>query len=332
MSDIQPVHGIHHVTAMASRPQPNLDFYVGVLGMRLVKRSVNQDDPGTYHLFYADGEGNPGSDLTFFPWPHLARGRDGPGQTSEVPLAVGRGTLEYWKDRLKAAGVEGAEVGERFGEHVLTFSDPDGLALALVQTRGERPFAVWEDGPVPEEAQIRGIHAVRIEVTDLGPTRDVLTGVLGFEGIGAEGDWHRFVAPAAGDPSSRSSDSGAIVEVRAVPGSGPAALGRGRVHHVAWRVPDDAAQLAVRSRVIQAGLHPTPVIDRFWFRSVYFREPGGVLYELATDGPGFAVDEDPARLGETLVLPPWLEARREAIEASLPELRPAGGVGDWRSG
>ena len=323
MTDTVPgVQGIHHVTAMASLPQPNFDFYVGVLGMRLVKRSVNQDDPGTYHLFYADAAGSPGSDMTFFPWAHLARGREGPGQASEIPLAVPRGTLEYWRERLQRVEAGALRIEERFGEQTLSFDDPDGLRLSLVQIDGDRDFQAWEASPVPEEAQVRGIHSVSLQVPDLAPTRDVLTGVLGFESAGEDQGWQRFVA--VGGPSGRSgtrdATSGLIVDVMALPGADMGALGRGRVHHVAWRVPDDDAQAELRARVAEAGLRPTPVIDRFWFRSVYFREPGGVLFEIATDGPGFGVDEPMERLGEQLVLPPWLESRRQEIEAGLPVL------------
>lgn len=312
MSDVR---GIHHVTAIAADPQQNLDFYVGVLGMRLVKRSVNQDDPGTYHFFYADAEGHPGSDLTFFPWPRAPSGRQGTGLTTEVALAVPRGTLEFWSERLKRAGRAPRATEERFGERVLALADPHGLPLALVETADPRDFTPWDAGPVPAEVQVRGLHAVRLLERGYDPTSRVLEDVLGFTALRDEDGWRRYGAMGGG--------SGKVLEVRAEPGGAPGRMGTGVVHHIAFRVADATVQRAVRARVQAAGLEPTPVIDRFWFRSVYFREPGGVLFELATDGPGFAADEDPRHLGEHLVLPPWLEPDREAITAVLPPVKPA---------
>ena len=306
------VLGIHHVTAIAGDPRENLAFYTGLLGMRLVKRSVNQDDPGTYHLFYADAEGNPGTDLTFFPWPHLPAGRLGTGLTGEVMLAVPQGAVRYWAERLAAAGVHSGPLEERFGERALLVTDPHGMAIALVETEAERRFSPWEASPVPADKQVRGIHGVRLWEESLGPSRKLLEDVFGFSLQASVGEWHRFV-PTGGS-------SGGVVDVREAGGVGRGVMGRGSVHHVAFRVPDDAAHGRARARVLAAGHRPTPVIDRFWFKSVYFSEPGGVLFELATDGPGFAVDEDPAHLGEHLVLPPWLESDRERIEAMLPSL------------
>jgi glyoxalase family protein len=312
------VTGIHHVTSIAGDPQANLDFYTGVLGMRLVKRSVNQDDPGTYHLFYADGEAHPGTDVTFFPWPHLPPGRKGTGLTVEVALAVAPGALEFWSERLTLHGVALGDPEERFGESVLPFTDPHGLALALVETADPRAFSPWVDSPVPDSSQIKGIHGVRLWERDLTLTASFLTEVLGFSELGREAGWHRFALSGG--------RSGERLEVRELPGERRGEWGVGSVHHVAWRVADMEAQVSVRARVEAAGRRPTPVIDRFYFKSVYFLEPGGALFEVATDGPGFAVDEDPARLGEQLVLPPWLEPRRQTIEATLPALRSSAGV------
>jgi glyoxalase family protein len=309
MSDVL---GIHHVTAIAGDPQANYEFYVNVLGMRLVKRSVNQDDPGTYHLFYADGEGHPGSDLTFFPWRHLPPGRPGTGQITRTSLAVPTGTLGFWTARLAEAGVAGVRRESLFGEAMLAFRDPHGLAVALVEMGDARAFTPWEGSPVPADRQIAGIHAVAIPVRSPAPTSDVLASVLGFTRLAGENGWHRYGPPGGG--------SGTYVDLREAPEDPPGRQGAGSVHHVAFRVADDRAEAVVRARVQAAGLRPTPVIDRFWFKSVYFLEPGGVLFELATDGPGFAVDEDAARLGETLVLPPWLEPHRAEIESALPQL------------
>jgi glyoxalase family protein len=306
------VHGIHHVTAICGDPQENLDFYTGALGLRLVKRSVNQDAPDTYHLFYADREGHPGSDLTFFPWPQMPPGVRGVGLAVEVALAVPAGSLGFWAERLAAGGVADAAPARRFGESVLRFRDPHGLALALAETAEPREFAPWLEGPVPERHQIRGLHGVRLWERDLAATARFLGDALGFAPLGTEDGWHRFGAAGGG--------SGQWVEVRELPAERPGAWGVGAVHHVAYRVADDAEQLEVRRQVLHARAAATPVIDRFWFRSVYFREPGGVLFEIATDGPGFTADEDLARLGERLILPPWLEPDRAEIERVLPPL------------
>lgn len=306
-------HGLHHVTAIAGDPQENLDFYTGVMGLRLVKRSVNQDDPGTYHLFYADAEGRPGTDLTFFPWPAMRPAVKGTGHAVEVGFAVPEGSLEYWADRLAGAGAAVDEPGRRFGEPVLTFSDPHGLDLALTESAEPLETTPWSRSPVTERHQIRGFSAVRLSVRDLASTESFLTTVLGFSPAGSEAGWHRFGADGGG-PSRR-------VEVQEIPDGRRGAWGTGGVHHVAFRVADDAEQVELRERVAAAGRSPTPVIDRFWFRSVYFKEPGGVLFELATEGPGFAVDEDLERLGRHLILPPWLEPSRREIEAALPPLR-----------
>lgn len=308
------VGGIHHVTAIAGDPQENVDFYAGVLGMRLVKRSVNQDDPGTYHLFYADAEGHPGSDLTFFPWADGAPGRNGTGLTNEVAFAVPPESLGYWTERLTGHGVEVVEAAPRFGDPTLTFQDPHGLWLAIVASQRalERPFTAWTRSPVPESHQIRGLHAVRILEQDTGPTARFATQVLGMEHVATEEQWERY--------AGRDAWSG-FLEVRAAPDKPRGTWGVGTVHHVAWRVRDDAEETHLQGAVLASGLRPTPVIDRFWFRSVYFREPGGVLFELATEGPGFGVDEDMDKLGEQLVLPPWLEEDRAQIESMLPPIR-----------
>jgi glyoxalase family protein len=306
------VHGIHHVTAIAGDAQENLDFYVGVLGLRLVKKSVNQDDPGTYHLFYADGVGTPGTDLTFFPWPQMAPARLGTGLVVEVPFAIPEGSLAYWQERFDEKGVDYGEVESRFGERTLPFVDPHGLHLSLVETSDEREWVPWDDSPVPVAHQLRGMHSARLQVRSLAPSERLLTGYMGFKSIGTEDGWHRY---GTGDGGS-----GNLVELKELPDKPAGRWGTGGVHHIAWRVRDDEEEIAVRRQIQQAGLNPTDQIDRFWFKSVYFREPGSVLYELATDGPGFDRDEDMAHLGEQLILPPWLEPQREQIEAALPRL------------
>ena len=311
---MEGVSGLHHVTAIAGPAQENLDFYAGILGMRLVKKSVNQDDPGTYHLFYADAAGHPGTDLTFFPWAQMAPPRPGHGLSSEVSLAVPPPSLDFWGHRLERYGVAVRPVETRFGERVLPLTDPHGLGVALVESESAmlRPFAPWDDSPIPVAQQIRGLEGARLIERELAPTTSFLTSVLGFSLLRAENGWHRY--------GVRGATSGTYVDLQEAPQSRRGGWGVGSVHHLAWRVHDEAHQAALRALIDNAGRRPTPMIDRFWFKSVYFLEPGGVLFELATEGPGFAVDEDPAHLGEMLVLPPWLEPQRPAIEAALPSL------------
>ena len=312
--------GLHHITCIAGDPQENLDFYAGVLGMRLVKRSVNQDVPHTYHLFYADAEGRPGTDLTFFPWPDQPPWRPGVGLASEIALAVPSGSLEYWGERLRRYGTPLGAADSRRGARALPVTDPHGLPLVLVETGDSREFTPWERSPVPETRQIRGLHAVRLWERELATTAQFLTTALGFRELGVDDGWHRYGVDDG--------TSGRFLEIRQVPGGARGAWGQGAMHHVAWRVADNAAQLELRAQVDAAGRRPTEVIDRFWFKSVYFLEPGGVLFEVATDGPGFTADEPLASLGEHLVLPPWLEPNRRAIEAALPPLRTPATVPD----
>lgn len=314
------------MTAIAGPAQENLDFYACVLGLRLVKKSVNQDDPGTYHLFYADAEGHPGTDLTFFPWAQMAPSRDGYGLSNEVSLAVPPGSLSFWSARLAHYGVSMAAAEVRFGQDVLPIIDPHGLRVALVESLDSlaaaepveggggsgRAFTPWNGSPVPVEHQIRGLEGARMAERDLVVTTAFLSKAMGFTHLGTENGWHRY-GVAGGK-------SGAYVDLQETPTARRGAWGTGSIHHIAWRVDDEAHQLEVRRRVTEEGARPTPVIDRFWFKSVYFEEPGGVLFELATDGPGFAVDEDRAHLGEKLVLPPWLEPSRAEIEVRLPPM------------
>ncbi len=308
------VHGIHHVTCIAGNPQENLDFYAGVMGLRLVKKSVNQDMPDTYHLFYADAAGTPGTDLTFFPWPDMDPVQPGIGLALEIIFAAPLGSLGYWRERLTANGVKVGGGETRFGEPVLPFHDPHGLPLALVETRRERPFVPWAKSPVPKEHQLRGMDCVRLWERSVAETEALLTGIMGLQRLGQEKDWVRF--------GLKGGAGGTLVDLRELPKQGRGRWGTGGVHHVAWRVRDTEEQAALRELLEQADRRPTPFIDRFWFTSVYFLEPGGVLFELATDGPGFARDEAVDQLGERLILPPWLEPRRAEIERALPPIRP----------
>ena len=306
------VNGLHHITAISGPAQENLDFYAGILGMRLVKRSVNQDDPGTYHLFYADAEGRPGTDLTFFPWAQMAPPRDGYGRAMEISLEVPAGSLTYWADRLTKYGARLQPVESRFGDKVLPFVDPHGLKVALVEAarNARTAFTPWDHSPVPAERQVRGLYGAAALGARRGGNR-----ALSDDGArvrsarhGARVDALRVQRRIRSHRHSRRAQRPAR------------AVGRRQRAPSGLAVDDEAHQLRVRQAVEEIGGSPTPVIDRFWFKSVYFQEPGGVLFELATDGPGFAVDEDPAHLGETLVLPPFLERQRDQIEKVLPEL------------
>ncbi len=309
------VLGIHHVTAIASDPQRNLDFYAGVLGLRLVKRTVNFDDPETYHLYFGDEVGHPGSIMTFFPWPGARRGRQGTGQVAVTSFAVVPSALGFWIERFIAHGISYEGPTRRLtgaqSEQVIAFKDPDGLMLEIVAHASAEGRPAWAAPGILLERAIRGFYSVTLWAENRDDTERVLE-MLGFRSVNEEGSTRRF---AVGDGGP-----GTLVDVRSLSGFFRGVGGAGTVHHVAWRVSDDDAQIATRERVINAALHPTPVIDREYFQSVYFREPGGVLFELATDPPGFTVDEPVDRLGERLMLPPQYETRRAEIEAVLPPI------------
>ncbi|MFQ3611539.1 MAG: ring-cleaving dioxygenase [Fimbriimonadales bacterium] len=310
-----PVLGFHHATAMAGEAQSNLEFYTRLLGLRLVKRSVNQDAPNIYHLFYADAIGTPGTDITFFPWRHLVPFQLGTGVIIEQGLAVPTESLDYWHQRLEQHGVRPEPIQESFGQPILRFQDPDGLPLALVGTEEVNYATPYSASAVPEVYQIRGLYTARLCVAHLGATERVLTEILGMEKVGEAESVHRYRVGSPGDKGF------GYLEVAVRPDLSPGRWGRGGMHHLAWRVHDETHLDALRTQLARVGLSPTPIIDRFWFRSVYFREPGGVIFELATDGPGFGIDEPIEHLGEQLVLPPWLESQRAEIEASLPSLQ-----------
>ncbi len=302
--------GIHHVTAIASDPQRNLDFYTGVLGLRLVKMTVNFDDPDTYHLYYGDALGRPGSLITFFHWPGEPRGRTGSRQARTVSFSIPEGASEFWLQRLQSHGIL-FEVHARFGDEVISFSDPDRLRLELVAASDDRePFT---EGPVPGDLSIRGIHGVTLAEEEPYRTATLLGGTMGLRSTSESGGRTRFVAGYGG--------AGAVIDVEELPGIEPGRVAAGAIHHVAFRAPDQAAQEAWREGILRAGLNVTPPVDRRYFQSIYFREPGGVRFEIATDGPGFTVDEPAAELGTRLMLPPWLEARRPELEKALPALR-----------
>jgi catechol 2,3-dioxygenase-like lactoylglutathione lyase family enzyme len=305
--------GIHHITAIAGDPQRNLDFYAGVLGMRLVKLTVNFDDPASYHLYYGDELGHPGSILTFFPWPGGRPGRQGTGQVGTVSLAIPSGSLGFWIERLLAHGVKYEGPARRFDEQVLSFKDPDGLLVELVATPRIVNTQPWAEGPVPGEHALRGLHGATLWEDGDSGSADFLTRTMGFHPVGEEGNLFRFQSGNLG--------SGTVVDLRRAPEFWRGAGGVGTVHHVAFRADNDLAQLSKRAEIQGQGVDITPVIDRQYFHSVYFREPGGVLFEIATDPPGFTIDEPAAELGTHLKLPPKYEASRAEIERVLPSLR-----------
>ncbi|WP_255195614.1 ring-cleaving dioxygenase [Halorarius litoreus] len=317
MADITPTAGIHHVTCIAGDPQRNMDFWVETLGLRLVKRSINQDDPSTYHFFFADAEGNPGTSMTFFPWENLSRGKVGSGQVSRTAFRVPEGSLDYWEDRFDEYGVEYDDRVERFGETVLPFEDPDGLPVELVEVEipDDDPTVPWTEF-VPEEYAIRGFHSVTLWLADPQRTEDLLR-TMGLEEVGTE----QAQGDTPGDERTRFAAAGPVGRyVDILPTIQGGREGHGTVHHVAFQTPTDEDQSAMREAVQSMGLRPTAQIDRHWFRSVYFREFNGVLFELATSGPGYTDDEPLDELGGRLVLPGKFEARREQIEAGLTDV------------
>ena len=306
--------GIHHVTAIASDPQRNLDFYAGVLGLRLVKRTVNFDDPTTYHFYFGDANGNPGSIFTFFPWPDARRGRQGAGQIAVASFAIMPSSLGFWIERFIKYHVDFSQPVSRFDdERVIAFKDPDGLMIELVAHASAESRPKWNSTAVPADHSIRGVYSVTLWQESCDLTGKLLTETLGFQPVREQASIFRYSA-APGELAS-------IVDLRCVPGLWQGTMGAGTIHHVAFRAVDDTAQAEVRTELVELGYNVTPIIDRDYFHSVYFREPGGVLFEIATDPPGFTVDEPAQTLGQSLKLPEWLEARRFEIEALLPNIR-----------
>ncbi|QFU85847.1 ring-cleaving dioxygenase [Amycolatopsis sp. YIM 10] len=305
--------GLHHVTAIGGDPQRNADFYLRTLGLRLVKTTVNFDDPGTYHLYYGDQSGRPGTLMTFFPWKDAPGGRHGTGQATTTSFSVPENSIGWWKQHLEATGLRTSRVTNRDNEDVLTFADPDGLKLALVAHPQGDPRDPWDTPLVPAEHAIRGLHSVTLSVSKEDATAEMLTDGIGLSFTEQDGNRFRFAAGEGGP--------GALVDVLVTPDAPRGLVASGTVHHVAWRVPDEQTQVAWREELVDRGVNVTSILDRQYFRSIYFREPGGTLLEMATDEPGFAIDEPLLELGRALKLPPWLEPTRDQIEASLPKLR-----------
>ncbi|WP_433295332.1 ring-cleaving dioxygenase [Pseudonocardia sp. CA-142604] len=310
MSDIAP-HGLHHVTAIASDPQRNVDFYTQVLGLRLVKRTVNFDAPGTYHLYYGDAQGAPSTLLTFFPWQGVPPGRQGSGLTTATAFSVPPESMGWWQRHLAGLGLEIDGPRTRDGEEVLTLRDPDGLVIDIVAAPGDARSG-WDGvARVPAEHAVRGLYSLTLSERLPDATAEMLAGLLGMRLQGENGDRARFVMADGG--------AGAVVDVAADPGPRGLQAG-GTVHHIALRAPDQATQARWREELVDAGLRVTEILDRQYFTSIYFHEPGGVLLEIATDRPGFTVDEPLLELGRSLKLPPWLEPDRDQIAAALPPL------------
>jgi glyoxalase family protein len=305
--------GLHHVTAIAGDPQKNIDFYITGLGLRLVKKTVNFDDPGTYHLYYGDSAGRPGSLITFFPWRGIRPGRVGAGQSTSTAFSVPEGSLGWWVDHFAAFGAEARITSTTSSEERLLVSDPDGLQIELVATHLEDPRDPWDSASVPAEYAIRGQHSSVLTVRDAEATIAVMTNDLGMRVLEHDGNRTRL---AAGDGLP-----GALVDVHASTLAPEGLQAGGTVHHIAFRVPDQATQQLWRDELASRGHQVTQILDRQYFTSIYFREPGGVLFEIATDTPGFETDEQLLELGSALKLPPWLEPSREQIENAVIPIR-----------
>jgi glyoxalase family protein len=307
------IEGIHHITALASDPQQNVDFYTRFLGMRLVKQTVNFDAPDVYHLYYGDEIGRPGTILTFFPFPDAVRGKRGAGETSAVAWSVPVGSLDFWIERLSRKGIPFHGPEPRFEQKVISFEDPDGMVVELVEDAAVDGWPGWSGGPVEPLHAVRKFHGITLTHKSARPTSAFLTEALGFTGGEKEGPRHRHTG---GIETGR-----ALVDIVEDPAAPPARQSAGSVHHIAWRVKDDAEQLEWQEALRKSGMaSPTQVMDRQYFHSIYFREPGGVLFEIATDPPGFSIDEREDDLGTHLKLPPWLEPDRTVIERHLPPL------------
>lgn len=307
------VLGLHHITAIANLAQRNYDFYTKTLGLRMVKKTVNFDDPGTYHFYYGDEKGNAGTILTFFPWEGIGKGRNGAGMATEIAYAVPEGSLDFWKERFANDNVLVGEAVERFGEIYHPFLDPDGLSLSLVVPKTVDNRIGWSTEEVGKDVATKGFHNTTLTLNELEPTARVLTDLLGYSQVSQEGDRYRFATSTI--------DTANIIDILVDPTAKRGHNTAGTNHHIAFRVKNDADQMELREAIMSAGLQITPQIDRDYFHSLYFREPGGVLFEIATENPGFDVDEPLAELGQSLKLPKQYEGHRSEIEKVLPELK-----------
>ncbi len=308
------IPGLHHVTAIASDPQRNLDFYVGLLGLRFVKRTVNFDDPGTYHFYFGDQRGTPGTILTFFPWPGARRGTRGTGQVEATAFAISADSIGYWLERLKQNRVTTEKTSARFDEEVIRLVDPDGLPIELIGASSHGQFEPWSDSPVPAEHALHGFHSVSLALEGYEKTAQLFTQTFGYRLLEQSGNRFRFASTDTAAP-------GRIVDLLCLPDTAMGRVAAGSVHHIAFRAKDDAEQLLCREHLVDLGYDVTPVIDRTYFHSIYFREPGGVLFEIATEPPGFTCDENLDKLGMHLQLPSWMESARSQIENILPPIQ-----------
>lgn len=304
--------GLHHITAIADNAQRNYNFYTKVLGLRLVKRTVNFDDPGTYHFYFGNEAGSPGTILTFFPWEGIGKGRAGSGMATDIGYSVPKGSLEFWADRFKQFDVKHGEINERFGEKYLSFTDPDGLQLDLIVPATTDNRKGWETNEVNANVATKGFHNITLTVRNVAPTANILTDIFGYTLLKQEGNRYRFLTDAI--------DSASIVDIIEAPDAAPGRGAAGTNHHVAFRVKNDDILMEFREKIAGKGLHITPKIDRDYFFSLYFREPNGILFELATDNPGFTRDEPLNELGTSLKLPKQYETSRRQIEQALPVL------------
>ncbi len=301
--------GIHHITAIASDPQRNIDFYVGFLGLRLVKKTVNFDAPDVYHFYYGDETGLPGTLLTFFPFPNAAKGKRGVGETAAVAFSIPPESLDYWIDRLASKAIDFDGPVQRFGDQVISFEDPDGMMIELVTDKTARTIPAWSGSEVESAHVPRFLHGATFAESNLEITTKFLTETLGFRFSAREGERYRYFI-GEGEAEAR-------IDILFQPKTNPARQSAGSVHHIAWRVATDDGQRDWQEGLTNAGAYVTPVQDRMYFRSIYFHEPGGVLFEIATDDPGMLIDEPVSELGAHLKLPPWFEPKRERIEQRL---------------
>jgi len=304
--------GLHHITAIAGNAQQNFDFYTRILGLRLVKKTVNFDDPGTYHLYYGDESGAAGTILTFFPWEGIGQGTEGVGMATEIGYAVPEGSLDFWLERFKENKVVTGEITQRFGETILPFKDPDGLSLSLIIPKKADGRTPWETEAVKKETATRGFHSTTLSLQKIDETAKVLTDIFGYSLVSQEGNRYRFITDTV--------ETASIVDILELPDGTRGRNAAGTNHHVAFRVKDEAAQMEFREKILSKNLQITPKIDRDYFFSLYFREPGGVLFEIATENPGFTADEPLNELGTHLMLPHQHAHLRDDLEKLLPKL------------
>lgn len=309
---MQPIQGLHHITAVASNPYRNVKFYHHVLGQRLIKKTVNFDDPGTYHFYFGDEVGTPGTIMTFFPWQNMQRGMLGNGETSAVAYTIPQGSADAWIAHLRAHSVPQGESETRFGQRVIPFVDPDGMRVELIESDSPGTVQIWANSPISPDQALRGFHSVTLWIDAIEGTAELLTEFLGYQFVAQEKNRYRY--------KGASDDIGLYVDLFQRPGQPNGRFGSGSIHHIAFRTVDDSEQLEYLQILRQGGFRVTSVQDRQYFHSIYFRSPGGILFEVATDAPGFLYDEPVSELGSTLKLPPWLEAQRAQIRASLPPI------------